>query len=239
MSSNSISFYGIGIEEPTPDVRELNFYGIGIEESIPDIREINFYGIGIEESPLDIRELNFYGIGIEGLVSKKEKLGFYGIGIEESLPDSKSLNFYGIGVEFLNLIRQQELFLYGLGIEANNYFGAKIKIIDGSNGDVIDEALVTATSTDLPSNHIGNVVQNTNSEGIIDLRGFSTLGNNLKIEKEGYQTYNLPLPSYKLSGIINIALFPESNESGFKKFYVTNKGKVLLNPSNDILFELD
>ena len=169
-------------------------------------------------------------------------ISFYGIGIEEPHPDTnpRNVSFYGLGIEFPNPDNNpRNVSFYGLGIEANNYFGAKIKIIDGSNGDIIDEALVTATSTDLPSNHIGNVVQNTNSEGIIDLRGFSTLGNNLKIEKEGYQTYNLPLPSYKLSGIINIALFPESNESGFKKFYVTNKGKVLLNPSNDILFELD
>jgi hypothetical protein len=140
------------------------------------------------------------------------------------------LQFFGIGVQAANTR------LYGINIDANNFFNSKIQVTDQS-GIAIAGASVSIVSTQThPSNYIGDISGLTNSDGIFTATGSSTTGTTLTIEADGYSTYTGALPSTDLSGY-NSSYQISLTATG-KKIYTTNKGNILINPNDTILIEL-
>ena len=164
-----------------------------------------------------------------------DRISFYGIGIEAPNPQT---SLYGIGIES-NPNRQTSLF--GIGIEADNVFNANIVVKDGTTNLPVAGATVTTTTTQtVPGNYIGNLSVTSDSDGIANLRGSTTTGTLIGIEKTGYQTNSSDVPINMKTGNINIAIFPEGGGgSTSKKIYITNKGNVLINPNDTILIELN
>ena len=143
------------------------------------------------------------------------------------------LQFFGIGVQAANTR------LYGINIDANNFFNSKIQVTD-QLGTAIAGASVSIVSTQThPSNYIGDLSGTTDAEGIFIATGSSTTGTTLTVEADGYNTYIGSLPSTDLSGYNSSYQITLSEAGGSsKKIYTTNKGNILINPNDTILIEL-
>jgi len=165
-----------------------------------------------------------------------DRISFYGIGITAKTPQT---SLYGIGIE--QDFNEKITSLFGIGITADNVFNASIKVIDGTtNAHIIGATVTTITTQTVPGNYIGNLSVITDSDGVANLKGSTTTGTILRIEKTGYQTFSSNLPINLKSGIINIAMFPEGGGGNTsKKIYTTNKGNILLNPNDTVLIELN
>ena len=166
-----------------------------------------------------------------------DRISFYGIGIESNQQE-KVIDFYGIGIESNQ--REKVIDLYGIGIEALNVFNAKLYVRD-ENGDAVSGATVAVNSTQtIPSNFAGNFTITTDSDGMVNITGSSTVGTTLTITKTGYTTYSTPLPTYTEYASVILQISPSGGgESTSKKIYTTNKGNVLINPNDTVLIELD
>ena len=93
------------------------------------------------------------------------------------------LQFFGIGVQAANTR------LYGINIDANNFFNSKVQVTDQS-GTAIAGASVSIVSTQThPSNYIGDLSGTTDAEGIFIATGSSTTGTTLTITADSYNTY--------------------------------------------------
>lgn len=143
------------------------------------------------------------------------------------------LQFFGIGVQAANTR------LYGINIDANNFFNSKIQVTNQS-GTAIAGAAVSIVSTQThPSNYIGDLSGTTDAEGIFIATGSSTTGTTLTVTADGYNTYVGSLPSTDLSGYNSSYQITLSEAGGSsKKIYTTNKGNILINPNDTVLIEL-
>jgi hypothetical protein len=164
-----------------------------------------------------------------------DRISFYGIGITSPTPQT---SLYGIGIE--QGFEEKIISFFGIGITADNVFNANVKVLDGTtNLPVVGATVTTTTTQTVPGNYIGNLSVTSDSDGIANLKGSTTTGTLIGIEKTGYQTYSSDVPINMKTGNINIAIFPEGGGGASKKIYTTNKGNVLINPNDTILIELN
>ena len=159
------------------------------------------------------------------------RISFYGIGIETPITP---INFYGIGIEAPD--RQTKL--YGIGIEAANVFNANIQVVD-IDQNAIEGATVSVVSTQSPpGNYIGDLSGLTDSEGLFNALGSTTVGTIVEISKTDRATIKFTVPQF-LGGTAVYCLPEAGGAAASKKIYITNKGNVMINPNDTTLIELD
>jgi hypothetical protein len=143
------------------------------------------------------------------------------------------LQFLGIGVQAANTR------LYGINIDANNFFNSKIQVTDQSGTAIVGASVSIVSTQTHPSNYVGDLSGTTDAEGIFIATGSSTTGTTLTITADGYNTYVGSLPSTDLSGYNSSYQITLSEAGGSsKKIYTTTKGNILINPNDTVLIEL-
>ena len=159
------------------------------------------------------------------------RISFYGIGIEAP---NDLIDFYGIGIE-----NPEDLIdLYGLAIDANNVFNASIQVVD-IDQNAIEGATISVTSTQTPpGNYIGDLSGLTDSDGLFNATGSTTVGTLVEVSKTDKATIKFTLAPF--FGGTSVYCLPEAGgAAASKKIYTTNKGNILINPNDTILIELD
>ena len=160
------------------------------------------------------------------------RISLYGIGIEH-VPLKDQIKLYGVGIEHTT---PKQVDLYGLAIEANTTFNAKVQI-KGFDQNPIQGATVTLTTTGPLGNQVGNLTGLTDADGLFNCSGSSTVNSTITVEKEGKASIKFFL-IHLFGGIFGTCL-PDAGGGASKKIYTTNKGNVLINPNDTILIELD
>ena len=158
------------------------------------------------------------------------RISFYGIGIESP---PKQIDLYGIGIEFT----PKQIDFYGIGIQANTTFNGKLQVI-GFDQAPIEGATVTLTTTGPPGNQVGNLSGTTDTDGLFNCSGSSTVNTSILVEKEGKASLKFP-PLHLFGGNVPTCLPDAGEAAASKKIYTTNKGNILINPNDTILIELD
>ena len=151
-----------------------------------------------------------------------------------------SLQIYGISIGAGNTratsisITSGESRVFGILLQANNYFQGDIIVIDSDNA-YISGASVSIVSTTSP---LTNLSGTTNSDGIYTVTGIPVVNTTLTIEATGYNTHTGPL-QVNTSGDPSMTIILSTvSAAASKKIYVTNKGNVMLNPNDTTLIEL-
>ena len=160
------------------------------------------------------------------------RISFYGIGIEH-VPLKDQIKLYGIGIEHT----PKQIDLYGIGIQADTTFNGKVQVI-GFDQNPIQGATVTLTTTGPPGNQVGNLTGTTDTDGLFNCTGSSTIGTSILVEKSGKSSIKIP-PIPTFGGNLPMCLPDAGAASTSKKIYTTNKGNIMINPNDTILIEVN